>query len=592
LRVAGFVADSARAGLELLDRLNGPGRTVLVAPGDDGPLVGAVVDPTSSPQVGVARHAGGSFAVLDGEVLPADPLASPLVGDAAARFVLDRFLERGADELYTSRVSGVAAIWDAGAGRLQLLRDLAGEGIVYTSRRDQATLWSTDLNGLTAAGVPFAIDPLGVSTFLTIGTVPPPRSLLRGVDVLPSGWGAVLAPGQPARWCWHARWTSKPALRLEPDERSRLLGEAIVRSVGRRVAGSERPAVLLSGGVDSAVIAAVTSRLCDRQVQSITLDYSDHDGRFAEGQRAAAVAAHLGLSHHRETVTPGDLERGFEAAVAGFQEPMSYGIHTFKIGALAGMGVDVVLSGCGPDNWYDLGRLSLAATGLWMMPPRLRDAAVHALEPAARVDDRFRMLSMLVRNGEVVEWTPIEVRRALLGAPNADAAASDLIDLLTRRVREYHGEPVRHRWGFVNCQHIEPELPQKWDRNWSRTFGLPIRQPYWDPDVIGLANRIGRRDQGKHNLRRFAATLLPEEFARSPKLGQELPIGQWFQGPLQAFVRDRLAPAEVDRTGFLDPTVVTKLVDEHLSGAATWTWTLFMLMTIVEWSRQHSLAPA
>jgi len=92
---------------------------------------------------------------------------------------------------------------------------------------------------------------------------------------------------------------------------------------------------------------------------------------------------------------------------------------------------------------------------------------------------------------------------------------------------------------------------------------------------------------GKWVLRRALGDRVPDEVFRRPKQGFDVPLRDWFRGPLA----HRLA-ALSDRSSavydFVEPRAVERVVQEHRAGRRDHARTIWRLVMFDQWSRLYS----
>ena len=76
---------------------------------------------------------------------------------------------------------------------------------------------------------------------------------------------------------------------------------------------------------------------------------------------------------------------------------------------------------------------------------------------------------------------------------------------------------------------------------------------------------------------------------RRRKAGFDAPLTGWLRGPLRELVRDVLHPRRIAATGFLEPSRVTQLIDDHESGSADHAWRIWSLLVLCDWSTRHGV---
>ena len=116
-----------------------------------------------------------------------------------------------------------------------------------------------------------------------------------------------------------------------------------------------------------------------------------------------------------------------------------------------------------------------------------------------------------------------------------------------------------------------------------------MRFPYFDDDLCAFAMRLPRRSFDKTEIRRMAASMLPQKLIQAPKLPQTVPIRDWFRGPLKEFLCDHLSRQRVEACGLFDSKAVQKLVQGHISGKAANEWKLWTILALQRW-RELALA--
>jgi hypothetical protein len=138
---------------------------------------------------------------------------------------------------------------------------------------------------------------------------------------------------------------------------------------------------------------------------------------------------------------------------------------------------------------------------------------------------------------------------------------------------------------FVNWHFRAAEGSLHWTQRWCRVHGLALHFPFSDDDLCDFELQLPRDSISteKEDLRRLAEQFMPRDMAWWPKLPQTVPISRWFRGPLQSFLRDRLSPALIARSGLFDNKVVQQAIDAHVRGRADHGWKLWALLTVVAW---------
>ena len=133
--------------------------------------------------------------------------------------------------------------------------------------------------------------------------------------------------------------------------------------------------------------------------------------------------------------------------------------------------------------------------------------------------------------------------------------------------------------------YLPDDLLTKLDRA-SMAVGLEGRVPLLDHRVAAFAWRLPiamRTD--KIMLRRVLARYVPPALFERPKMGFEVPIGNWLRGPLRPWAEEILDPRALREAGVLDPVAVRKTFDAHLTGREDSAHLLWSILMFEAWRR-------
>jgi asparagine synthase (glutamine-hydrolysing) len=209
--------------------------------------------------------------------------------------ILRGYQEWGIDAL-APRLHGMFAfgIWDHPRGSLTLVRDRLGvKPLAYCARGGEIAFAST-VAALRSAGFAGEIDPLAVLEFLEYGYVTDARSIYQGISKLPPATILEWRAGQISqRQYWQLPETggsSGISFEEAVEETERLLLE----SVGLRLISDVPIGVLLSGGIDSALVCWAM-REWKADIKAFTVRAPDDPSD--ESADAARTAHTLGIAH-------------------------------------------------------------------------------------------------------------------------------------------------------------------------------------------------------------------------------------------------------------------------------------------------------
>jgi len=119
----------------------------------------------------------------------------------------------------------------------------------------------------------------------------------------------------------------------------------------------------------------------------------------------------------------------------------------------------------------------------------------------------------------------------------------------------------------------------------SMSVSLEARSPFLDHKLMEFAASIPekmklRRLTTKLLLKRVLKKIVPEENLTRRKMGFGVPIGHWFRGPMQPFLRETLLSEKAANRGLFNSKRVRGIIDEHVNHKSDHShrlWTLLML---------------
>jgi asparagine synthase (glutamine-hydrolysing) len=517
--------------------------------------------------------------------------------------------EHGLDFARLLRGMFAVAIWDGRARRLVLARDRFGIKPLYYSLSDTALSFASELKALAAQpGFSREIDLDALEAFLAFACIPAPLSIFRAARKLPAGHLLVWQDGGSAEIVRYARPSVAPAEDLRTECAGELADELLARlrdSVRAHLVSDVPVGVLLSGGIDSSLLAALAVQESGARVSTFSIGFDER--AYDERANARLVARRYGTDHHELVVRP-DAAALLPLLAEFYDEPFadSSAIPTYLVSKLAREHVKTALSGEGGDELFGgyfnyVGHrlapgLGPVAVAMQPMIERLPTsmAAASTLDYKAKHFARGAAGRSPLERHFVWKSTLGPEQRAAILQPECRGTL-DPIDLLRPAYAASDGAEELGRIMDLDLNvFLVEDMLVKTDRA-SMAQSLELRVPYLDEVVaeqaLALPSRYKVRGLAKKRLlRQAAAPLLPDQVLTGGKRGLTLPIAAWMQGDLRPFVRDVLAPDEVRRRGYLQPQAVTRMIDTHVAGRRDFSRQIWALLAFSLWYDRYGTA--
>jgi asparagine synthase (glutamine-hydrolysing) len=501
-------------------------------------------------------------------------------------------------ERFAARLRGMFAIalWDSERGRLLLARDRFGIKPLYYREADGELAFASELRALPRG----EIDLDALEAFLAFNSVPGPLTIFREVRKLQAGHVLTWEAGR-SELLRYARPAPVPAGEVRDDEEAELVEELRARlrdSVRAHLVSDVPVGVLLSGGIDSSVLAALAAEELSEPLRTFSIGFEERT--FDELADARLVAERYATDHHELVLRP-NAALLLPALADAFDEPFadSSALPTYLVSQLAAGEVKVALSGEGGDElfggYYTYAADLLAERAGWTarflrpVVERLPSSSARAsFDYKAKRFVRAAHLPPLERHHGWKEIFSPEARAELTGR----GSAFDPVGLLRDRFEETGEAELLARLQDVDLgTYLVDDLLVKTDRA-SMAHSLEARVPFLDPVVTNFALGLPTRHKvrglrKKVLLRKAAEPLVPGELLRRRKRGFSIPAAAWLRGELEPFARETLSPDTLRRQGFFRPDVVTRLMKDHVAGREDLSRQLWGLLAFTLWHERH-----
>lgn len=552
----------------------------------------AIIDVDGGAQP-MSNHDGSVWVTFNGEIFNYIELRQELIAHghqfvtASDTEVILHAWEQWQEQCF-SRFNGqwALAIWERDRERLVLSRDRLGVRPLYYTHSGDRLIFASEIKAIFAdPQVPRSFDAVGLAEVMTFWATVEPRTVFAGVHQLPPGHLSIVTrEGQRTSPYWRPEFP--PRGLEEPQDlaaNSDALRERLVEAVRLRFLRSDVPVgAYLSGGLDSAITAAVIAKYTDTPLQTFSLRFSDAD--FDEGSFQSAMARRLGTEHHHITVRTSDIGAAFPDVVRHAETPVlrSAPAPMFLLSGLArAQGFKVVVTGEGADEvfaGYDIFREARLREFIARNPDSpIRPRALELLYPwlvrspglAPAFAREFFSRRLDPADPGFSHRTRWDTTAGLLGmmTPHAEAHV-DVAERLLERLPTAHvrWDPLsRAQWLEMTTLLPGYILSSQGDRM-LMAHSVEGRFPFLDRDVVDLANGLPARHKllgldEKHILKEAFRDLVPDEILTRPKQPYRSPdAASFFGDDAAAWVDEMVEPDVVTAAGVFEPKAVAALV--------------------------------
>jgi len=542
--------------------------------------------------------------------------------------VVLRMYEHYGDD-FVCRIRGMfgLAVYDRRRGpgreRLLLARDHLGIKPLLYARAGGRLVFASEMKSLLASGIVTPeIDPEGLRLLLTFGSVYQPRTIVRGVAMLPPAHRMIVERGRERiERYWSLQASHQEEFSRRPHhELVEIVAGSLEESVAMQMVSDVPLGAFLSGGIDSSLLVALMARQVSHRVKTFSVGYESEGSAFDETDEAERTARFIGTDHTKVVVTGRELRDRISNIAWGLDQPSVDGVNSYFVAKAARMAVTVAVSGNGGDELF-AGYPSFA-----IMAADERERVTRPVEAAMRSAvssiasrralDRFVPMAVGAAIGRARELAGFRNRYGHTTDVFGSVGASRLISEDLRRAAraglplEFDLEQIDEVADGTTIQRVSALSLRGYNANQllrdsdavSMAHSLEVRVPFLDPSVVETAlslpdaaklgvaalsskHRSYRESGAKRILFDVGRQLLPPNFDAQRKRGFEMPFNRWLRGPLRDVMMDTLSARSVRNRGLLDPNEVA-LVAARLNQSDTYWTQPWLLMTLELWCRE------
>jgi asparagine synthase (glutamine-hydrolysing) len=489
---------------------------------------------------------------------------------------------------FLNRIDGMYAFafWDGREGALLLARDRFGEKPLFAMEvAHGGLLFASEIPALIQlAGFTPEVDRDALRHFVEWGYPPVERSLFSGIYKV-----------QPGTWEWHGKRPRSGVLApLMPNreiERARnvkaagaLVRDALRESVRDRLVADVPVGVFLSGGIDSAGIAALAVNLMPKSQKLNTYTVGYPGAATSELVQARRIADRLGTCHH-EIIPDDEHLAALPFLCAAMGEPVGdpAALPTYFLSITAGQTSTVLLTGEGADEVFfgypryllhDIAGNSAKRGFLRGVVSRAQASFIPRLQniPESPEERDYLWKGLSPERWGLFQDGDGGTNHAQAGPRNGESAA-----------RWSRRDDMR-RW-------LPENVLARVDRM-TMAASIEARAPYLGREVARLGFHLPDRTLrgfpfGKLALRSALAPYLPWWKCWKIKRPFAVPLRDWLCGPLRSLVDDVFFGERLVSRGWFKRAGLRAVGAAVLRGEQQAMRLAWALLTLELWARAH-----
>ncbi|NLO92460.1 MAG: asparagine synthase (glutamine-hydrolyzing) [Elusimicrobia bacterium] len=359
----------------------------------------------------------------------------------------------------------------------------------------------------------------------------------------------------------------------------------------------------VSGGVDTSTLLMMYKKLTGgREIHTFSASMSD--GSFDESRYQHFITKYAGSIHHEVKVGPNEIIDNLYRHVAFLDEPSGDGacIPFFLLSRAASEYAPVLLTGEGGDTVFK-GYETFRAYKVRkyyrkLVPSALRQLVRKSVESLPVVYKKLSLEFMAKRFVQGCEMDTPQAhlywrytlrdfeKRGLM--PLAADGVQPTDSLFAKLFYSLDYPDELNRISAVDFRYyLMGDMLLKNDRMLS-SHGVDPRVPYLDRRLVEFANSVPtelklKGMSGRYIQKKAVKDLLPAKIYRRKNMGLELAHSRWFHKEMLPLAQRYFSKESIEKTGFVDPTYVKTLWEEHVNRKIDHGRALWCLLTMLVW---------
>lgn len=425
------------------------------------------------------------------------------------------------------------------------------------------------------------LSEVAVSAYLSCGYVPSPYTIFEGIKKLRPGCILRIDLHKNTKEIisyWKLAACKKELLNYE--EATAKVHELLKDAVKIRIEEDKNFSCFLSGGIDSALVTAIASKLTTKKIKTFTVGFEEAE--YDESAVAQQFSDILGTEHSIEILTKEKFIGLLPKFIEAYDEPFadSSALPSLLLNSATKKRSTIALAGDGGDESF-LGYkhfdsvvkfkkiesipYSIRIIIAMLLPSSSRFKTIFSIPNKYKFIERIFIGNLELLNNKNTEWLNIFYTDYKKLSESEIQKAADLNIQLS----------------------LENDSLVKVERA-SRTYGLQVRSPFLDYRIVELARNLPvefRFSDGirKKILRDILEIYIPRDIFEQPKKGFSIPLADWLRTVLKNDIEKQLNDTALNNIPNLDVKKFKKMMTLHFEKKYDYSAFIWRVYVLVLW---------
>ena len=428
-----------------------------------------------------------------------------------------------------------------------------------------------------------------ISMYLDCTYIPSPFTIFEDVHKLPPGNNLEIDLNTKS-YAISKYWDLEPVKisKLTYDEAKEKLHTLLQDAIKIRLQADVPFGTFLSGGIDSALVSSIASKISDEPIHTFTIGFEDP--KYDESKIAKQFASIIQSKHIETICKPEDITELIPKLVYVYDEPFgdSSALPSLLLNKTAKQYVTMALSGDGGDESF-LGYNHFD----WVSKFKILLKIPYII--------RFLISQLLLFDSLGKRTEPL--KRILKTKSKYDFIAGIFVGynslLLNRNLEwlsHYDGfkkgsEDLHQATADLNIKlWLENDSNVKVDRA-SMAYSVEIRSPFLDYRIVEFARTLPvsfryKKGRKKRILRDILKEYIPEAVFNQPKKGFSVPMDSWIRNELKEEFTQNLSDSFLNQVPNLNVSKFKKMFQSHLAGKQDYSSYIWRVYVLSKWYQE------
>lgn len=481
--------------------------------------------------------------------------------------------------------------------KMYLARDHFGVKPVYYFKNQRSFIFSSEIRPVKNLMENPAPDFENLPTLLRLRYLPSPLTLHQNIQKLkPGHYIEVDLSAEELEF--------KEKYFVKDDTPSRKITEQnalegykthIENAIKRQLMADVEIGIMLSGGIDSAVVAAIAQQNSEKKLKAFTIGF---EGLHKEDEvdAAAETAEILGLEHFSTKINFDNFLSIFEETTRIIEEPLATTsvIPMYYLSQLASKYVKVVLTGQGADEPLGGYQRYQGEVISEKIPRQLFQTSNKIIPNIGIKNERIlRSVNALGEKDDVQRFLNVY----------SIFTQNDIKKLLNVKEEKAFGL-ISYFYNILNCKRKKTSVERMmaidvrmnladdlllYTDKITMNFSLECRVPMLDTQLVGYIEALPAKERlairkTKIIHKEYAKKILPERIIKRKKFAFQSPTKMWFKNYNDQILEMLLKPSPF--TEIFNREAIKNVLDEHLKGYNR-EKQIFLLLSIYYWLQDN-----